>query len=117
MWGAEKILVWDVSLNKVIKEIAVGNHPNEMTFSKNGKWLFVANANDNSVSVINTKDGVVVETLNAALYPNAPSGSTSNGVAVSEDGKTLYIANADNNCLAVFDVSNPGKSVSKVLFR
>jgi len=113
VWGAEKVLVWDVSLNKVTKEIAVGNHPNEMTFSKNGKWLFVANANDNSVSVINTKDGAVVETLNAALYPNAPSGSTSNGVALSEDGKTLYIANADNNCLAVFDVSNPGKSVSK----
>jgi DNA-binding beta-propeller fold protein YncE len=65
------------------------------------------------VSVINTKEGKVVETLNAALYPNAPSGSTSNGVALSENGKILYIANADNNCLAVFDVTNPGKSVSK----
>ena len=76
--GAEKILVWDVSLNKVTKEIAVGNHPNEMTFSKTANGCFVANANDNSVSVINTKEGAVVETLNAALYPNAPSGSTSN---------------------------------------
>src|SRR5205085_5688364 len=51
--------------------------------------------------------------LNAALYPNAPSGSTSNGVALSEDEKTLYIANADNNCLAVFDVSKPGFSKSQ----
>ncbi|WP_228424204.1 bifunctional YncE family protein/alkaline phosphatase family protein [Chryseobacterium geocarposphaerae] len=113
VWGAEKLLVWDVVSKKITKEIAVGNHPNEITFSKNGKWLYVANANDNSVSVINTKEGKVVETLNAALYPNAPSGSTSNGVALSENGKTLYIANADNNCLAVFDVTNPGKSVSK----
>lgn len=113
VWGAEKLLVWDVVSKKITKEIAVGNHPNEITFSKNGKWLYVANANDNSVSVINTKQGKVVETLNAALYPNAPSGSTSNGVALSENGKTLYIANADNNCLAVFDVANPGKSISK----
>lgn len=113
VWGAEKLLVWDVVSKKITKEIAVGNHPNEITFSKNGKWLYVANANDNSVSVINTKEGKVIETLNAALYPNAPSGSTSNGVALSENGKTLYIANADNNCLAVFDVTNPGKSVSK----
>ncbi len=48
--------------------------------------------------------------MNAALYPNAPSGSTSNGVALTDDDKTLYIANADNNCVAVFDVSTPGKS-------
>src|SRR6185503_19249128 len=53
------------------------------------------------------------EVLNAALYPDAPSGSTSNGLALSTDEKTLYIANADNNCLAVFDVSNPGFSKSK----
>ncbi|MEZ4908925.1 MAG: hypothetical protein R2771_15090 [Saprospiraceae bacterium] len=51
-----------------------------------------------------------METLNAALYPDSPSGSTTNSVALSEDDKTLYIANADNNCLAVFDVSEPVKS-------
>ena len=55
----------------------------------------------------------MVETLNAALYPDSPSGSTTNGLALSADEKTLYIANADNNCLAVFDVSNPGNSKSK----
>jgi YVTN family beta-propeller protein len=75
--------------------------------------MFVANANDNSVSVVNTSQRKVIETLNAALYPNAPAGSTSNGVALSDDDKTLYIANADNNCLAVFDVSKPGFSKSK----
>ncbi len=113
VWGGEKILVWDVTQQKITKEISVGNHPNEITLSKNGKWLFVANANDNSVSIIDTKSGTAVETLNAALYPNAPSGSTSNAVALSPDSKTLYIANADNNCLAVFDVSSPGRSISK----
>src|SRR6185312_11866173 len=78
-----------------------------------GKFLFVANANDNSVSVIDIKKGEVIETLNAALYPASRAGSTTNGVALSKDNKTLYIANADNNCLAVFDVSRPGSCKSR----
>ncbi len=112
-WGGDKVLVFDVAGNKIASEIAVGDNPNEIFLSKNGKYLFVANANDNSVSVIDVAQKKVIETLNAALYPNAPSGSTSNGVALSTDEKTLYIANADNNCLSVFDVSVPGKSKSK----
>lgn len=75
--------------------------------------MYVANAGDNSVSVINLTTKKVLEVLNAALYPNAPIGSTSNGLALSPDQKSLYIANADNNCLAVFDVSHPGASKSK----
>ena len=54
-----------------------------------------------------------IETLNSALYPDSPPGSTPNSVALSEDEKTLFIANADNNCLSVFDVSKPGFSISK----
>ena len=112
-WGGRKILVYNIATKKITNEIPVGSHPNEMAMSKNGKYLYVANADDNSVSIINTIENRVIETLNAALYPNAPSGSTSNGVALSDDEKTLYIANADNNCLAVFDVSEPSKSISK----
>ncbi len=84
-----------------------------MCLSKSGKYLYVANANDNSVSIIDIKQRKILETLNAALYPNSVPGSTTNSVALSADEKTLYIANADNNCLAVFDVSNPGSSQSK----
>ena len=112
-WGREKVLIYDIASAKIINEIEVGSNPNELLLSKNGKYLYVANANDNSVSVINTSTNQVIETLNAALYPNAPSGSTTNGLALSEDQKILYIANADNNCLAVFDVAVPGKSKSK----
>lgn len=112
-WGCDKIVVFDTWKNRITREFHVGDNPNEILLNKKGNWLYVANANDNSVSIINTKTQEVVETLNAALYPNSPSGSTTNGLALSEDEKTLYIANADNNCLAVFDVSKPGQSKSK----
>jgi YVTN family beta-propeller protein len=112
-WGCDKILLFDTEKKKMTGEIKVGDNPNELCLDKKGTRLFVANANDNSVSVIDLKQRKVIETLNAALYPDAPSGSTTNGIALSEDEKTLFIANADNNCLAVFDVSRPLLSQSK----
>ena len=84
-----------------------------MCVTENGKYLFVANANDNSVSVIDTRQMKVIETLNTALYPDALAGSTTNSVALSRDEKSLFIANADNNCLAVFDITIPGSGKSK----
>jgi YVTN family beta-propeller protein len=112
-WGCDKVVVFNTDSQMMTRKIAVGDNPNDMCMTKNGQFLFVANANDNSVSVIDTRQMKVVETLNSALYPDSPSGSTTNGVALSTDEKTLYVANADNNCLAVFDVSVPGSSKGK----
>ncbi|MEI8007187.1 MAG: bifunctional YncE family protein/alkaline phosphatase family protein [Bacteroidota bacterium] len=112
-WGCGKVQVFNTSNRAFLTSVTVGSNPNDLCLSRNGKYLYVANANDNSVSCIDVKEGKVIETLNSALYPNSPAGSTTNSVALGADDKTLYIANADNNCLAVFDVSKPGKSLSK----
>jgi YVTN family beta-propeller protein len=112
-WGCSQVKAFDTGKRMFLKDFSVGDHPNDMCMSRKGNFLFVANANDNSVSVLDLKTNKVIETLNAALYPSSPSGSTTNSVALSEDEQTLYIANADNNCLAVFDVSRPGLSRSK----
>jgi len=112
-WGGDKVQIYSTQQRKIIDEIAVGDNPNELLLNKKGNYLFVANANDNSVSVIDITSRKTVEILNVALYPDAPSGSTTNGLALSADEKKLYIANADNNCLAVFDVTEPGRSKSK----
>jgi len=112
-WGSAQVLVWNIRQHAIQTTIAVGSNPNDMVVSPNGKRLYVANANDNSVSVIDLQQYRVLETLNTALYPNAPGGSTTNSVALSTDAKTLYIANADNNCLSVYDVSEKGNSKSK----
>jgi len=112
-WGCDLVVVFDTEQQKITGWIQVGDNPNDMCLTKNGQYLFVANANDNNVSVIDTRQMKVIETLNTALFPDAPSGSTTNGVAISDDERTLFIANADNNCLSVFDVSTPGRSKSK----
>ena len=112
-WGCDKVVLFDTDQQKITGSLPVGDNPNDMCITKNGKYLFVANANDNSVSVIDAQQLKLIETLNSALFPDSPAGSTTNSVALSEDDKTLFIANADNNCLAVFDISTPGSSKSK----
>ena len=112
-WGCDKVILFDTQKQSMTGWIPVGDNPNDMCITHDGKYLFVCNANDNSVSVISLEQKRVIEILNTAIYPDSPSGSTTNSLALSEDENTLYIANADNNCLAVFDVNNPGKSFSK----
>jgi YVTN family beta-propeller protein len=112
-WGCNRVAILDTRTQTFSAFIPVGDNPNDMCLTRNGKYLFVANSNDNSVSVIDLASHKVVEVLNAALYPDSPSGSTSNSVALGDDDGTLYVANADNNCLAVFDVSEPGSSTGK----
>jgi YVTN family beta-propeller protein len=113
LWGGDKLMVFDTRKETITDSIVVGRNPNDICITDNGRYVFVANSVDNSVSVIDAASKKVIETLNAALYPDAPNGSTTNGVALSKDNKTLYIANADNNCICVFNVSNPGASHSK----
>ncbi len=112
LWGNHQVAVFDVVKEALITTINTGSHPNELLLNKKGTVLFVANANDNTVSVINTASHKLIETLSTTLYPTKLTGSTPNGLALSANETTLYIANADNNCLAVFDVSKPGSSQS-----
>ncbi|AYL97457.1 bifunctional YncE family protein/alkaline phosphatase family protein [Mucilaginibacter celer] len=112
LWGGNMLGFYNVA-TQTLSTIKTPSHPNELLLDKKGKYLYVADANDNAVSVVNTATHKIVETVSTVLYPTHLTGSTTNGLALSADGKTLYIANADNNCLAVFDVTTPGSSKSK----
>lgn len=91
---------------KQTKTIAVGGHPSGMVASPNGKYLYVANANSDTVSVISTNSGTVIETIGCRPTSRLPFGSGSNALAISPDGHTLYVANGSGNCIAVIRVGN-----------
>jgi YVTN family beta-propeller protein len=112
LWGGSSVAVIDRKNLATVHMIAVGDHPNDLVESPDGKRLFVANGNTNTVSVIDCERWKVIETIGTALAPQAPEGSTPNAVALDRDGQTLFVANADNNCLALFDISKPGESRS-----
>ncbi len=112
LWAHSAVAVIDLKSNQLIARWATPPHPCEMLLTHSGKLLFVANSSVNSVAVVDTGTGRMLETISTSLYPKVPPGSTPNSVALSPDEKTLFVANADNNCVAVFDVGKPGKSRS-----
>ena len=69
LWAQAQVAVIDLKSNQVIARWPTEEHPNEMLLTKNGKLLYVANANRNTVTVIDTEKGVTTETIWAALYP------------------------------------------------
>ncbi|MCX6922998.1 MAG: beta-propeller fold lactonase family protein, partial [Verrucomicrobia bacterium] len=112
LWAQAAVAAIDLKSGQVVARWPTQEHPCEMALTRSGKRLFVANASRNTVTVLDTDSGGALETVWAAIYPQAPPGSTPNSLALSPDEKTLFVANADNNMVAVFDVSTPGKSRS-----
>lgn len=117
-WGSAKVdprtgatregtvSVLDPATGKVVTEIAVGLHPNDIIASADGKTVFVSNANSDNVSVISTGTDEVAETISVRLSPEKNSfwGDSPNGLGLSKDGKTLYVANGMDNALAVVEL-------------
>jgi YVTN family beta-propeller protein len=112
LWAQAAVAVIELATRREIARWPVEEHPNEMLLAADGTRLFVANANRNSVSVIDPDTGGTVETLVATLTPNAPPGNTPNSLVLSADGRRLFVANAGINAVAVFDVAEGGKSRS-----
>jgi YVTN family beta-propeller protein len=84
-----------------VKTIPVGLHPAGMVLGNKRRLLYVANANSDTVSVIDTMSDAVVETIPCRPETRLPFGSGANALALSPDGNTLYVANGTNNCIAV----------------
>ncbi len=112
LWNAASVAVLDIKSGNLVAQWKTGDHPCEMVLSKDARWLFVANASLNTVTILDTESGRVVETLSASIQAADRPGCTPNSLALTPDQHQLFIANAGNNNVAVFDVTSPGKSRS-----
>lgn len=112
LWAKAEVAVLDAATGMVQARWKTEEHPCEMLLAKSGKRLYVANAARNSVTVFDAESGKPLETLSAAMSPDALPGSTPNSLALSPDEEFLFVANAGNNNVAVFEVETPGKSRS-----
>lgn len=112
LWGQAAVEVLDLQTGAPAGRWSTQEHPNELLLTRSGKHLFVANANRNTVSILDTADGRTVETLAAEFELGSPPGSTPNSIALMPDESLLFIANANLNCVAVFDMHEIGRSRS-----
>jgi YVTN family beta-propeller protein len=98
-----------INLEKSIEEksIEVGLHPSGMVFNRDKSLLFIACANSDIISVINTETDEVVNKISVRMNDDLPFGSSPNALAISPDGAFLYVANGTNNSVCVIETGNP----------
>ncbi|WP_238151536.1 bifunctional YncE family protein/alkaline phosphatase family protein [Kribbella sindirgiensis] len=94
-----------------VGSIDVGLHPTAL-YAKNGV-VFVTNTATNSVSVIDTKRGKVVQTIATQPWPVASVGYEPDGVTLTDDGH-LLVSLGRANAVAVYKYRNPLEPVSYV---
>jgi len=107
LWAKSAVAVIDLENNKLATVWKTASHPTEMAMDPKGKALYVSCSNSTVVTVLDPATGATIQTINAALYPQAPSGNTPSSLALTPDGEMLFVANADANNVAVFNVADP----------
>jgi YVTN family beta-propeller protein len=104
------VSVVDLHQKKEIAQITVGLHPADMRLNTAGTRLYVANANSDTVSVIDTTSRKVIDTILVRPDPTLPFGSASNALALSTDETKLFVANGGNNAVAVISLNESAPS-------
>ncbi|MCX6214594.1 alkaline phosphatase family protein [Spirosoma sp.] len=114
------VSVIDIMQGKAERELSVGLHPNAIISSPDQQFLYIANGNSDYVSVINTKNQQVTDSIFVGLFNrgNGYIGSTPNALAINPQGTTLYVANGMDNALCVValgeNASATGKGASTI---
>jgi YVTN family beta-propeller protein len=100
-WNDNSVAV--VRRGQPVSHFAVGRHPTVMLLNPARTRLYVANSNDDSVSVVDTKTDKEIERISVRLSEGVPPGNSPEGLALHDDD--LYVANAHSNSVAVVELS------------
>jgi YVTN family beta-propeller protein len=107
------VSVVDLSTFTVTNTISTGLHPTGMAFW--GKYLLVANAYSDTISVIDTVVNQVVRTIDLGLPIRVPGdkqaayGAGPNSIAVDANQDIAYVALYNANSIAVVDLDSVSK--------
>ncbi|MDN5867633.1 MAG: YncE family protein, partial [Candidatus Nitrosocosmicus sp.] len=88
----------DGSSNSVIDTITVGNGPLGLAYNDNNHHMYVANAGDNTVSVIDGSSNSVIDTIIGGDQPAM--------VAYNGDNNHMYVTNILGDTVSVIDGSS-----------
>jgi YVTN family beta-propeller protein len=121
-WADGTIGQYDVNSGERLANFRVAPHPTDMVWVDGGlpagaadgaqpdirARVFVPAANTNSLYVFGaseTGDLTKLETMNLALTPQQPLGTTPSAAVLSSDKKMIYVACSDANDVAVIDIT------------
>jgi len=93
----DSLLVVDLSTQRVVGKVKVGQKPKDVAVSPDGKTLYVSNEWSDTVSVLDSATLQVQRTL--------PTGWGPVGLTTDRVGKVLYVANSIGNDVSAIDLA------------
>jgi YVTN family beta-propeller protein len=101
------VSVVGLNTGEVVAEIPVGLHPNAIITEPDEAFVYVANGNSDSITIINTKTDHVADVISVRLNAryNPYVGDAPNALAIDPTGTTLYVANGMDNAVAVVSLT------------
>ncbi len=82
-------------------EVEVGRQPSAMAVTSDGSRLYVANSDDDTVSVLDAKRKRVIDTIGLRPQEDPGFGQMPTSLALSGDEKALYVACGGGNAVAI----------------
>jgi YVTN family beta-propeller protein len=102
--GPGTVTVVDLATFKAEATIAVGRHPTALAIDPQAHRLYVANTNDDTLSVIDTVSRAVVQTITLQPFDRKVEGVAPTALAIDIQRHRLYIACGGINAIAVYDL-------------
>jgi YVTN family beta-propeller protein len=93
--AANSLWAVDAASGNIIARVPVGQGPTHPMASLDGRWVYVTNTDDDSVSIIDTDSWVVVKTSHNIPEPHDGE--------LTPDGSLLYLATSGNSAMMVID--------------
>jgi YVTN family beta-propeller protein len=112
-WLGRSVSVIDTASEQKVGDVllsppdnpAQADHPSAVAANPARDEVYTANANSDTVSVIDTATDTLAATIDVSLV-SGPKGAIPDGLAVAPDGRTLYVAEAGENAVAVVDLDS-----------
>ena len=102
-WNDSSVAVVNSTQPEKVSYVTVGRHPTKMLMNADQTRLYVANSDDDTVSIIDTATDKEIERVNVRISESVPTGNSPEGIALN--GSLLYVANSHSNSLAVVDLA------------
>ena len=95
----------DLVTHRVTDTISVGRHPTAIVWDTVNSRIYVADGNDDRVSIIDTRTNRLTGSVAIAPFTQRGIGASPTALALSPDGRRLFVALGGLNAVAVYNVS------------
>src|SRR5262249_25652085 len=101
----------NIENGELLNQLPLGLHPNAIINSPDGRYLYISNGNSDYISVVNTGEERIADSINVGLFSNYYSyyGSSPNALCIDSVGTTLYVTNGEDNAVCLVKL---GKNAS-----